>query len=59
MKKIVFAIVLLAILGAASYASTSAGGPNYKHQSGESAAKTHKNVHHSHIIIVPFDHYSI
>lgn len=57
MKKIVFTIALLAILSAISYASTSAGGPNYKQQFGKSA-KTHKKTHHTHIVM-PCDHYSI
>lgn len=59
MKKIVFTIALLAILGAVSYASTStSGNPNNKHQSGAASAKTHKNIHHTHIV-VPSDHYNM
>ena len=53
MKRIVFALALLMLLTVVSFAATSKGNPNYKHQEGGSK-ETHiaKKVMSSHRIFI-------
>lgn len=55
MKRIVFSITLLTVLAVISFAGTSKGDPNYKHQNGVGT----KGFHKAHHIIHPVDHFTI
>jgi len=60
MKRIVFVLALLTVLTVVSFAATSKGNPNYKHQAGGSKeAHKAKKVMSSHRIIHPVDHFTI
>ena len=62
MKRVVFSIALLTLLvviSFASFAETSKGDPNYKHQNGSGSKKNVKGFMQSHNIIHPVDHFTI